>query len=64
VQAGDDLREAHALAGVHAEHRAADAGLTEMILRWAGGQSGILSVPLSHQGISARCGSCSGARRG
>ena len=26
VQAGDDLRQADALAGVHAEHRAADAG--------------------------------------
>jgi hypothetical protein len=31
--------------------------LTEMILRWAGGQSGILSVTLSHQGIFVGCGS-------
>jgi len=29
--------------------------LTEMILRWAGGQSDIFSVTLSHQGIFARC---------
>jgi hypothetical protein len=52
-----DIEEALALGWVGAQERAAQAGLTEMILRWAGGQSDILSVTLSHQGIFARCGS-------